>query len=535
MVKMNGDRPVISNEEESFVVLERYSADDSSQRESLICSLTSQTMSHQNGIGDPASSSILSVNNSEIPLNMTYEEIQVRLQDLIKENENLKVAVQQHNLASKQQLQTLKMWQDEMLKVHQTHKAEFEETKAYIRKLTLENKELKQTLSEKPKIDSEAEELNSKIKTALMAENEDLKRKVQSLSDLLAAAQQREIKLSQRSSKEAELSSLVSSLSKQLENAERARRQLGIDNERLMAQQTRMHQQPLPPSVAVLGDEIDNKTIQPMEQIKRYTEWLQHMVKFEEEFARFGTSLESFVDVNTGGDAVLEVKELRKLLLQEQKLSLSRKETVGEIRQYFQRLLSDYQVLHQDWEWLKQEHQAKESVSSANETEHKKVAEQLDRLTAQLMEKTEEVSRNQELIKKLKEDLAKLQTDKEEIEVLTAQASIYKADFEAERKSREELVSEKNRIEEEHRLLITRNKQLITQLEAMHENTAGSANRQQPPTRSSSSSSSQDASRQGSAERAIAKFICPNPECQREFATIQPLEQHVISCLKLDD
>jgi hypothetical protein len=43
--------------------------------------------------------------------------------------------LQQNNLAMRQQFNTLSMWQEEVLKVHQNHKAKFSETKELVLKV----------------------------------------------------------------------------------------------------------------------------------------------------------------------------------------------------------------------------------------------------------------------------------------------------------------------------------------------------------------------------------------------------------------
>jgi NF-kappa-B essential modulator NEMO len=63
------------------------------------------------------------------------EEVHNKLQEVLKENIDLKEALQQNNLAMKQQFTTLSTWNEEVLSVHQSHKSKFDEMKTLIVKV----------------------------------------------------------------------------------------------------------------------------------------------------------------------------------------------------------------------------------------------------------------------------------------------------------------------------------------------------------------------------------------------------------------
>jgi hypothetical protein len=63
------------------------------------------------------------------------EEVHKKLQEVLKENIELKEALQQNNLAMKQQFSTLSTWHEEVLSVHQSHKSKFDEMKELIVKV----------------------------------------------------------------------------------------------------------------------------------------------------------------------------------------------------------------------------------------------------------------------------------------------------------------------------------------------------------------------------------------------------------------
>ncbi len=63
-----------------------------------------------------------------------------------------------------------------------------------------------------------------------------------------------------------------------------------------------------------------------------------------------------------------------------------------------------------------------------------------------------------------------METDVETIPVLKAQAEVFKTDFEAERKAREDLAADRDRIQEEMEQLQQRNQQLLDEMQAMSAN-----------------------------------------------------------------
>lgn len=76
------------------------------------------------------------------------QDIQVKLDQLLKENYQLKETLNQNNLAMKTQFETLVMWQQEVFKTHQSHKQKFSETRDLVLKLRAENTSLKKQLEE---------------------------------------------------------------------------------------------------------------------------------------------------------------------------------------------------------------------------------------------------------------------------------------------------------------------------------------------------------------------------------------------------
>ncbi|XP_021932009.1 optineurin isoform X2 [Zootermopsis nevadensis] len=173
------------------------------------------------------------------PTDLSPEEIQRKLHELLQENLKLKDTLCQNNLAMKQQFNTLVMWQNELLRVHKNHKEKFTETKELVLKLRAENAELKNILEAYKKAGSA---VPSAAETELMMENAELKGKIAELQQKLSTPVPRkdQLYIAPSSKKEQELSALLEQVNRQLEIAERARRQLTVDVERVTAQRTRL-------------------------------------------------------------------------------------------------------------------------------------------------------------------------------------------------------------------------------------------------------------------------------------------------------
>ncbi|XP_069682228.1 optineurin-like isoform X2 [Periplaneta americana] len=234
----------------SFVVLERSPPQQPSsqflpqpQQQSMVCP---PVPPHNSYVGDlPRLESQVSQNSSimvgSIPADLSPEEIQRKLHEVLQENLELKETLQQNNLAMKQQFNTLVMWQEELRKVHANHKAKFTETKELVFKLRAENTELRRIIEETK---NEGSSPPSSSETELKMENVALKGRIAELQQKLATPVPRREQMpgGPPSKKEQELSALVEQLNRQLETAERARRQLTVDVERVTAQRKRLEQ-----------------------------------------------------------------------------------------------------------------------------------------------------------------------------------------------------------------------------------------------------------------------------------------------------
>ncbi|XP_012262676.2 NF-kappa-B essential modulator isoform X1 [Athalia rosae] len=213
----------IDPDDESFVVLGKDSL--SSIRASSLASLAQ--IQQKSSTADY---------NSVIS-SLTAEETEKKLKELLQENIKLKETLQQNNLAMKQQFNTIAAWQEEISKVHQSHKQKFSETKELINQLKKENSDLKmkafQGSGTSTDLDLKVRDLEAKLTESVEAQN-----LVQSAREL-------------------ELQELNSKLSKELADSKLACGVLTADVQRHMALSTRLCQQLKQADVTIEGLKLD--------------------------------------------------------------------------------------------------------------------------------------------------------------------------------------------------------------------------------------------------------------------------------------
>ncbi|KAL6429398.1 hypothetical protein ACFW04_008226 [Cataglyphis niger] len=90
----------------------------------------------------------MSIDYTSMILSLSTDEMQKKLTDVLQENVKLKETLRQNTLSMKEQFNTLAMWQEEVMKVHETHKKKFAETRELVTHLKKENAELKTKLSQ---------------------------------------------------------------------------------------------------------------------------------------------------------------------------------------------------------------------------------------------------------------------------------------------------------------------------------------------------------------------------------------------------
>ncbi|XP_045527589.1 optineurin isoform X1 [Pieris brassicae] len=177
----------------------------------------------------------------------------------------------------------------------------------------------------------------------------------------------------------------------------------------------------------------------------------------------------------------------------------------------------------------------------------------VEQLTAALVARGEEVQ-------SLENEIVMLVSHKEDCELLRAQVELYKSDFEAERKSREEMVTEKEKIATDLRVLQKKHAEIVSQLEEVRKMSpsvfktasarisANTAKISTPlgsvaantATVSAISGSNEGVTRKKKIKKEekngvhettppAIRYDCP--VCDKPFKTLILLQQHVDSCL----
>lgn len=88
----------------------------------------------------------MAVDYKSMVLSLSPEDMQKKLSDILQENVALKETLRLNNSSMKEQFNNLAMWQKEVMKIHETHKKKFAETRELVNHLKEENNQLKTKL-----------------------------------------------------------------------------------------------------------------------------------------------------------------------------------------------------------------------------------------------------------------------------------------------------------------------------------------------------------------------------------------------------
>ncbi|KAI4468406.1 nf-kappa-b essential modulator [Holotrichia oblita] len=183
--------PSESDDEDSFVVLNNSLGPDvytdrvflntepistdtiQASLDSIADSLTRQTLqasqsSEMENSAVVVDSTLTSYHSTEV----SPDEIQKKVDNLITENLKLKETLAQNNIAMKKQVETITQWQAEVQRVQESHKEKFSDMKKYITILKTENEKLRENLKIK---ENSAEENDKKAKEILTKQSDNIK------------------------------------------------------------------------------------------------------------------------------------------------------------------------------------------------------------------------------------------------------------------------------------------------------------------------------------------------------------------------
>nr|CAD7445992.1 unnamed protein product [Timema bartmani] len=380
--------------------------------------------------------------STSMTTDLNPEEIQNKLHELLVENVELKDTLNQNNMAMRQQFHTLVKWQEEVLKVHQNHKEKFAETRDLIHKLRNENEELKKCIAE---MKSESSTFSIALEQQLKSENADLKTKILELNQKMS----RMVPNGVPTKKEQELIGLLEQVNHQLETAERSRRQLGGDVERLTAQRTRLEHD-VDTLKSKLATVQQNKT-EPITRVEQLgLSEKQSFVMVESDLQLPSDSL-SIIEVQHAQ----EVAKLKSDLDEQQALVASLiqqlkdrdtkmvsvansseaktppsyssedqtlRQNFKELEKKYYRLQSDYETVQQELASLRDDQQSKDRHNAAyNQVQARGFTEKIDSMTAQVVAKEETLKQKTKEIAQLTEKLKDLAVENEAISILKAQ------------------------------------------------------------------------------------------------------------------
>ncbi|GJQ66271.1 putative leucine zipper of domain CC2 of NEMO, NF-kappa-B essential modulator [Trypoxylus dichotomus] len=119
--------------------------------------------------------SAIAVDSAQIGYQSTEispDEIQRKVDNLIAENLKLKETLAQNNIAMKKQVETITQWQTEVQRVQESHKEKFNDMKTYITILKTENEKLKDIIKTS---EGSAEEGHKKAKEVLVKQTDNIR------------------------------------------------------------------------------------------------------------------------------------------------------------------------------------------------------------------------------------------------------------------------------------------------------------------------------------------------------------------------
>ncbi|XP_025833348.1 NF-kappa-B essential modulator isoform X2 [Agrilus planipennis] len=407
-----------------------------------------------------------------ISTDLSPDEIQHKIDDLIEENMKLKETLHQNNLAMKKKYETLVLWQEEVLKVHESHKERFAETKQYIEKLKLENARL--TVALQNSDDQNTKQTTEMKQDDLSQKNAELVLELEKLKQEIAKLEKEKLNENSKQNCEKQEVELIKS---SFENV----KQFEIE----MTQK----------KVTCLEAQLDQVQAEN-EELKRKNEVMEltiNSIKRElDEAVAQAEKLRHDIDTQTRNQSVTVNKLLEENKSLQDKLN---------------------QHIHD---------KSREEMNS-------KVVEQLTaaqmhitKLELLRKQDLDTITSKQEEIQSLEATLKQKTTDDDTVAALRTQLDLYKADFEAERHQKNNLKEEKEQLADDLRHLQRRNQQLLEEVERLR-NGAFVVVEDDARGATSTPSAPQDSP-------PPLRYMCPL--CSTTFRSYKLIEEHMQCCLK---
>jgi DNA repair exonuclease SbcCD ATPase subunit len=411
-----------------------------------------------------------SVANIVISPDSSYEEIQKQVEELIKENDQLKNVIEQNNASMKNQYDRFVAYKDEVIKVMKSHKEKFTEAKAYVDKCKEENVKLFNELEVHVNLKGVHEEEILSLKDKL--------RHYENSSQFEATVEQNmaQFDLKMLNEKNRELKNELAE--SKLKNSELMRENEKLTTRLVTMPQFEDHLQGKQQEIDKLKEEklifqnreeensLEIKNLRT--QLEKLQHQLGHISKEKEQLAQFQGDVAAY-------EERLRLKQTEIVGLEEE-LQTTTLKLQDLQEQHNPHLVEDHQKV------LAQLSTAQRTITALEQDREEK-AKELDELKR----------RNQECNSKSDEAFA-----------LKEQLEVYRQDFEAEKESKKSLKQEKDQVVEDLKNIQKRNKELQHEIEQLR------------------------------ARNEVRVDGFPCPKCAFKFNNYDSLENHVHRCLDLD-
>lgn len=453
---------------------------------------------------------------------LSYEEIQDKLKELLKENLELKELLQQNNINMKVQFQTLITWQEQINQVHKSHRIKFEESRLLVQKLRDENHSLSDRVAQLEKTLADQE----KIKNNFQREVKELTRKVQMAEEdkeeALAELERQQVICRHLEERVQEISMDNETLLKtgQVEKCGHAGRTEDMQA-RLIKNGCKQGEDSslYPVSVEDFGYTVVNQsgsTDDEVNQIRnneekdeflpnmaaqtcgqklasnslhtKNSEKSQFLMVCGQQMDMASSVLQKSGDRCADLDNLLlesqhrlqcldlcntadveqlkcEITNLQQKLQEEETCRKEERKQVLEVQQQFTQLFADYQDLLLSVESYELEQKDLGTQGEAwIQLEKRKHQEELDAVTAQLVYTQELLARYKEESVKLNIDLSQLKLQMERLPVLEGQVELYRQECNQEKEAHKSTQEELKQLKEEYQRLLNHNQELMDEI-----------------------------------------------------------------------
>ncbi|XP_060530178.1 optineurin isoform X2 [Cylas formicarius] len=464
------------------------------------------------------------------PSELVSEELQVKVSTLIDENIRLKETIMQNNMSMKAQYERIVAWQDEVQKVHETHKAKFLQAKQCIEGLKTENNLLKEELMVlKETVNRQTKEMDQKLvevteknmkEFELDMANKKLKElelEPQNVIPISEAGKGKEDSLTAKfEQKLLNYEKLLEESYKKIRDLETELKNAKISDENVeLTEKVELDKKCLEEAnekirtMQLAHDKIVSNLTQDLYILNGKTIELEKMVKFKtaelENVKKDGVGKLSQVEEAKHQLDIL-VKDLQRQL-EEAKIEVWRvKSRETEKVQAQTHVYNQPAVVAASYEELAHlRHQLQQSQMVLTHYEHGRVAanQQIETLTNQVEELRCELEN-------------KGSYNPDDLYAFKTQAELYKSDFESERESKNAINREKMKLTEDLQALHRRNQQLQEEVELLREQALANA----PSTTLRSQQS-----HWGNNSPTASRYYCPI--CNMKFRSVRLVQDHL--------